>query len=69
MLSRASFSISPLKHYVIASQSQRRLRGRPLYLSLGAEVIQLPGAPVINSTKGNWVSERNFLDEITSLPL
>ena len=29
--SRTSLSISLLKHYVIASQSQRRVRGRPLY--------------------------------------
>ena len=44
--SRTSLSISLLKHYVIASQSERSVRGRPLYLSLGGGVIQLPGVPV-----------------------
>ena len=61
--SRASLSISLFKHYVIASQSQRRLVKalrhsfaiskevqRKASLSLGGRVIQLPGAPVVNSS-------------------
>ena len=38
--------IKALNHYVIASQSQRRLQ-RKASLSLGDRVIQLPGVSVV----------------------
>ena len=42
-----------MKHYVIASQSQRRVRGRPLYHGGGGAVIQLPG-PLWVKAQQSW---------------
>ena len=74
--SRASLSISLFKHYVIASQSQRRLvkalrHGfaiskevqRKASLSLGGgggRVIQLPGAPVVRPTQISELKTQNW---------
>ena len=44
--SRTSLSISLLKHYVIASQSQRRVRGRPLYHWGGVGLYNFLAAPL-----------------------
>ena len=46
--SRASLSISLLKHYVIASQSHRRLGGRPLYHWRGGYTASWDPCGVIN---------------------